>query len=128
MAQRRGSAGQAISLGLAILSLMLLHSQLAESAVYTVGDKNGWTFNTAAWPNAKGSRFRAGDVLVFKYNRMLHNVVAVNAAGYNGCAAKGGKIYKTGNDRIALARGPNYFICSIPGHCEGGMKLLVNAA
>ncbi|KAL0917340.1 hypothetical protein M5K25_012395 [Dendrobium thyrsiflorum] len=127
MAQGRDSAGKAMAFGLALLFLMLLHSELAESAVYTVGNPNGWTFNTVSWP--KGKSFHAGDVLLFKYNPSVHNVVAVNAAGYNGCTTpKGSKIYKSGNDRITLAKGPNYFICNFVGHCQAGMKVLVNAA
>jgi hypothetical protein len=62
--------------------------------------------------------------IVFKYDSSAHNVVPVNAAGYNGCTApSGAKVYKSGNDR-----GTNYFICSIPGHCQSGMKIAVNAA
>jgi Plastocyanin-like domain len=68
-------------------------------------------------------------VTVFKYNPSVHNVVAVNGAGYKGCKASGGtKVYKTGNDRITLARGRNFFICSIAGHCQSGMKIAVTAA
>ncbi|PKU72740.1 basic blue protein [Dendrobium catenatum] len=127
MAQGRDSAGKAMAFGLTLLFLMLLQSELAESAIYTVGNQNGWTFNSAAW--TKGKRFRAGDVLIFKYSPSVHNVVAVNAAGYNACTTpKGSKIYKSGNDRITLVKGPNYFICNFPAHCESGMKMLVNAA
>jgi hypothetical protein len=63
---------------------------------------------------------------VFKYDSSAHNVVPVSAAGYKGCTAPGGganKVYNSGNDR-----GTNYFICSIPGHCQSGMKIAVNAA
>ncbi|XP_072973035.1 basic blue protein-like [Typha angustifolia] len=123
MAQGRGSA---VALGLALLCILVL-SETAESAVYTVGGGSGWTFNTAGWPN--GKRFRAGDVLVFKYNPSVHNVVAVNAAGYSSCnAPRGAKIFKSGNDRITLARGRNFFICSFAGHCQSGMKIAVTAA
>ena len=66
---------------------------------------------------------------VFKYDSTAHNVVAVNAAGYKGCSApRGAKVYNSGNDRVTLARGTNYFICSIPGHCQAGMKVAVTAA
>ncbi|KAL6909493.1 hypothetical protein ACP4OV_001774 [Aristida adscensionis] len=123
MAQGRGSAAVAALVLLAVL----LHGELAESAVYTVGDRGGWTFNTAAWP--KGKRFRAGDVLVFKYSPSAHNVVPVSAAGYNSCSAPGRvRALRSGNDRVTLRRGTNYFICSIPGHCQAGMKIAVTAA
>ncbi|WVZ98342.1 hypothetical protein U9M48_043800 [Paspalum notatum var. saurae] len=123
-----GSAPSVVVLSAALLlCVLLLHAQVAESAVFTVGDRDGWTFNTNTWTN--GKRFKAGDVLVFKYDSTAHNVVAVNAAGYKGCSApRGAKTYKSGNDRVTLARGTNYFICSIPGHCQSGMKIAVTAA
>lgn len=66
---------------------------------------------------------------VFKYDSSSHNVVSVSAAGYKGCAApRGARTYSSGSDRVTLARGTNYFICSIPGHCQAGMKIAVTAA
>ncbi|URE46981.1 Basic blue protein [Musa troglodytarum] len=79
-----------------------------------------------SWP--RGKRFRAGDVLVFKYNPLEHNVV-VNAAGYNGCSTpRGSRVLTSGKDRLTLARGRNYFICSSVGHCQSGMKMAIVAA
>jgi hypothetical protein len=60
MAKGSGSAIQASILAMALLCL-LIQSELAEAAVYSVGDSKGWTFNAVGWPN--GKRFRAGDVL-----------------------------------------------------------------
>ena len=63
-AQGRGSAARGNSGAAAValvLLCVLLHGEVAESAVYTVGDRGGWSFNTASWPS--GKRFRAGDVL-----------------------------------------------------------------
>lgn len=58
MALGKGSA----MVALAVLSLCLvLHFEMAHAATFTVGDANGWTFNTVGWP--KGKRFRAGDTL-----------------------------------------------------------------
>ncbi|XP_022639436.1 basic blue protein isoform X2 [Vigna radiata var. radiata] len=58
MALGRGSA---LVLSLS-LCFFLLHSHMAHAATtYTVGDRNGWTFNTVSWP--KGKRFKAGDTL-----------------------------------------------------------------
>ncbi|CAL9762465.1 unnamed protein product [Musa acuminata subsp. burmannicoides] len=123
MAQGRGSV---VALGLALLCL-LIHSEVAEAATYVVGGNSGWTFNVASWP--RGKSFRAGDVLVFNYNPSVHNVVAVSAAGYNSCSApKGSRVYTSGKDRITLARGTSYFICSFAGHCQSGMKIAVTAA
>ncbi|CAL9109183.1 unnamed protein product [Musa acuminata var. zebrina] len=126
MAQGRGSASHVVAFGIALLCLLLL-CEIGEAAVYTVGDTQGWTFNTVGWP--KGKRFRAGDVLVFKYSSTAHNVVAVNAAGYSRCTTpRGSRVSKTGNDRIRLRKGTNYFICNFAGHCQAGMKIAVPAA
>ncbi|WOL01644.1 chemocyanin-like [Canna indica] len=123
MARGRGSA--VVVLGLALLCL-LVHNEFAEAATYVVGDSGGWTFNTNGWPS--GKRFRAGDVLVFRYSSSAHNVVAVSAAGYNSCSApRGSRVFTSGNDRVTLGRGNNYFICSIAGHCQSGMKIAVSA-
>ncbi|MQL74627.1 hypothetical protein Taro_006957 [Colocasia esculenta] len=119
--QGRGSARAA-----AVLLLCLIAIQ-SEAAVYTVGDSAGWTFNMVAWP--RGKRFRAGDQIVFRYDPAIHNVVPVTAAGYNSCLQpRGAKVFRSGNDRITLARGTNYFICTVVGHCQAGMKVAILAA
>ncbi|XP_077240011.1 basic blue protein-like [Tasmannia lanceolata] len=124
MAQGRGSAHVAMAV---VLLCLLVHCEIAQAATYTVGDSGGWTFNVVNWPN--GKRFSAGDVLVFKYSPAIHNVVAVTRNGYSGCTTpRGSKVFKSGNDRITLARGQNFFICNFVGHCQGGMKIAVNAA
>ena len=124
---RRGSGGVVVLAAALVLCVLLHEAQVAESAVFTVGDRGGWSFSSSSWTN--GKRFKAGDVLVFKYDSSAHNVAAVNAAGYKGCSApRGAKVYSSGNDRVTLARGTNYFICTIPGHCQSGMKIAVNAA
>ncbi|KAM0949066.1 putative Phytocyanin domain, cupredoxin [Dioscorea sansibarensis] len=128
MAMGRGSAK--MSFGMAFICLLVLQHcfVISHAAVYTVGDNNGWTFNTVNWP--QGKRFKAGDVLGnFQYDPKVHNTVAVNAAGYRGCTTpKGSKVYTSGNDRIRLARGTNYFICSFAGHCQANMKISVIAS
>ncbi|KAK7247321.1 hypothetical protein RIF29_42202 [Crotalaria pallida] len=122
MALGRGSAMVALML----LLCLLLHSEMAHAATYTVGGANGWTFNTAGWP--KGKRFRAGDTLVFNYSPGAHNVVVVDKAGYNACKTpKGAKVYNSGSDQIKLAKGQNYFICNFVGHCESGTKIAIIA-
>ncbi|XP_072953244.1 basic blue protein-like [Typha angustifolia] len=127
MAKGRGSANSATALVGVMMLCLLINGQLVESAIYTVGGGGGWTFNTVGWP--KGKSFRAGDVLVFKYSPAAHDVVPVNAAGYRSCnAPRGSKKFKSGNDRIRLRRGTNYFICSFAGHCQAGMKMAVRAA
>ena len=58
---RRGSGGVVVLAAALVLCVLLHEAQVAESAVFTVGDRGGWSFNTASWPS--GKRFRAGDVL-----------------------------------------------------------------
>jgi hypothetical protein len=78
----------------------------------------GYSETACARPNA-----------VFRYSPKAHNVVPVSAVGYNSCAApRGVRALTSGNDRVTLKRGVNYFICSVPGHCQAGMKVAVTAA
>ncbi|PKI45046.1 hypothetical protein CRG98_034568 [Punica granatum] len=124
----RGSAASAaVAVTVLTLLYLLACTEQAEAASYTVGDSSGWTFNVATWPKGKG--FKAGDVLVFNYSPGAHNVVAVNRGGYQSCnAPPRPKVFQSGKDQVKLVKGQNYFICSIPGHCQGGMKIAVTAA
>ncbi|KAF5180763.1 Basic blue protein [Thalictrum thalictroides] len=125
MVQGRGSASSVVTIAVALL-VLLVHTEIAHAAVYQVGGSGGWTFKTVGWPN--GKKFRAGDVLVFKYNPSFHNVVAVDRNSYNTCKTpRGARVYKSGNDAIRLAKGQNSFICNFTGHCEAAMKITVNA-
>ncbi|KAL0384545.1 UNVERIFIED_CONTAM: Basic blue protein [Sesamum radiatum] len=123
-----GGRGSAVVVGVVVTVALAVafHFEVAEAATYTVGGAGGWTFNVAAWP--KGKRFRAGDTLVFNYYSGAHNVVAVDKGGYDGCSSPAGaKVYQTGKDQIKLGKGQNFFICSIAGHCQSGMKIAVTA-
>ena len=68
-------------------------------------------------------------VTVFNYDPSLHNVAVVDAKGYKSCTStSSSQAYSSGKDKLKLSKGQNYFICSIPGHCDGGVKLSVNAS
>ncbi|GAV67384.1 Cu_bind_like domain-containing protein [Cephalotus follicularis] len=122
MAMGRGSA----IVSMLLLCLVILHFEMAHAATYTVGGAGGWTFNVDSWPN--GKRFKAGDILVFNYSPQTHNVVAVDKGGYSACTTpRGAKVYQKGKDQIKLVKGQNFFICSISGHCQSGMKIAVTA-
>jgi len=149
MAQGRGFSAMII-----FFCVLVLLSEMSHAATYVVGDKNGWNFNTVNWPN--GKKFKAGDVLgssyisssfsssfsdtrmahfllfvcaVFNYDASQHDVKVVDVNGYNSCdPSKATKSFRSGHDQITLASGTTYFICSIPGHCQSGMKIAVNAA
>ncbi|CAI9103901.1 OLC1v1002489C2 [Oldenlandia corymbosa var. corymbosa] len=113
------------------LFVLLHYSDVAEAApktYYVGGITNGWTFNVQSW--SRGKRFAVGDTLVFKYNRSFHNVVAFygprNGGNFAKCIApRGATVRQTGRDLIKLVKGPNYFICSYPGHCQSGMKIAI---
>ncbi|KAM0930204.1 hypothetical protein ACQ4PT_000983 [Festuca glaucescens] len=105
----------------------------AGAAEYTVGGDgiNGWDTGTnyATWSQAQS--FAAGDVLVFNYVKSQHNVYEVTEEAYRSCddAAPGAVLatYDSGFDRIVLpaANKTYWFICQVPNHCVGGMKLAV---
>ncbi|KAL2894182.1 Basic blue protein [Bienertia sinuspersici] len=123
MGEGRGSA---LVVVVAILCLLAI-TQPTFAAIHNVGNRGGWTFNVNSW--TRGKSFRAGDILAFNYARNAHNVVAVNRRGYATCSApRGAKVYQSGRDRIRLNKGQSFFICTLPGHCQSGMKIAINAA
>ena len=127
MAQKNVGLARRSSLGVSLLCFCLvLHIEVSTSATFHVGDSGGWILGVESWP--KGKSFKAGDKLVFVYNTSHHNVVVVDAAGYSDCTARqDAKEYDSGHDTITLTKGDNYFICSVPDHCDGGMKIAVKA-
>ncbi|KAI3675911.1 hypothetical protein L1987_85507 [Smallanthus sonchifolius] len=126
MGEGRGSA--MIVVAVLCLLAVALQCEVAQAATYVVGGGNGWTFNTSGWE--RGKKFKAGDVLVFNYQKGAHNVVVVNKAGYDGCSTtpRNAKVYTSGKDQIRLVKGLNNFICSLPAHCASGMKIQISAA
>ncbi|KAM1044409.1 hypothetical protein ACFX13_036287 [Malus domestica] len=110
-----------------LLLFLFLTIVSAQTTTFTVGDKSGWSFNVENWTD--GKKFKAGDELVFNYDRSLHNVAVVDANEYSSCSASSSsKAFTTGKDRVKLSKGLNYFICTVPGHCDGGVKISVNAS
>ncbi|XP_044949463.1 basic blue protein-like [Hordeum vulgare subsp. vulgare] len=113
------------------LVVLLLAVCCATSVVHgkelTVGDNKGWSFGVSGWEN--GKRIQSGNVLVFKYNPSMHNVVQVGEGDYNSCTVSGpSRTYTSGNDHIQLVHGGKaFFLCSVPGHCQKGMKIAVTA-
>jgi len=101
----------------------------AHGASYTVGAPAGsWDLQTNYTTWASGINFLAGDQLVFKYSPAAHNVVEVSKADHDSCtASRPLATFATGDDTVPLPAGgvTRYFICGVPGHCDGGMKLAV---
>ncbi|CAN8235439.1 unnamed protein product [Cochlearia groenlandica] len=78
---------------------------------------------------ATAKNYAVGDTIVFNYGAG-HTVDEVSESDYKGCTL-GNSISSdsSGTTSIDLkTSGPRYFICGIPGHCTGGMKLSVNVA
>ncbi|KAL8030256.1 hypothetical protein ABFX02_14G274600 [Erythranthe guttata] len=99
------------------------------AASYTVGEASGWSIGAdyTTWTSDK--TFAVGDTLVFNY-APGHTVDEVSANDYKSCTT-GNAIAtdSSGATTVALkAAGPHYFICGVPGHCGGGMKLAVTVA
>ncbi|PON60791.1 Phytocyanin domain containing protein [Trema orientale] len=120
--------GRCSAIAATILVLTLFLSCVtAKATTYVVGGSSGWSYNVQSW--TKGKKFKAGDVLVFNYDPSLHNVAVVDSNGYKSCAStSSSQAYSSGKDKLKLSKGPNYFICSVPGHCDSGLKLAVNAS
>ncbi|RLN03778.1 hypothetical protein C2845_PM13G02470 [Panicum miliaceum] len=101
----------------------------AHGASYTVGAPAGsWDLQTNYTRWASGISFRTGDQLVFKYSPAAHNVLEVSKADHDSCtASRPLATFATGDDTVPLPAGgvTRYFICGVPGHCAGGMKLAV---
>lgn len=66
-------------------------------------------------------------IAVFNYVAS-HDVVEVSKDGYDSCSPKPPSTsYTGGKTTVKLTKaGMHYFICGVPGHCDAGMKLVVN--
>ncbi|KAF7101924.1 hypothetical protein CFC21_103131 [Triticum aestivum] len=101
----------------------------ALGATYTVGAPAGsWDLRTNYTQWTSTIRFYTGDALRFQYPAAAHNVVEVTKTAYDNCSSSSPvATFPSGNDVIPLAAvGTRYFICGLPGHCAGGMKVQVN--
>jgi hypothetical protein len=69
-----------------------------------------------------------GDSLVFSYPEGVHNVVQTDLNGYKGCyAGSNAPTWTSGNDKITFYDPQvSYYICTFAGHCNNGMKVIVN--
>ncbi|KAF4376225.1 hypothetical protein F8388_018894 [Cannabis sativa] len=123
----------AIATGFVLMVFLIGQSgvMFASATKYVVGDRTGgWAFGVSCnWPPHPGKPiFKANDTLVFKYSAGHHNVARVSKDGYRNCTAgEGAQVYSSGNDKIQLVKGKNYFICTYPNHCTFGVRLTVTA-
>ncbi|MCL7051206.1 hypothetical protein MKW94_030455 [Papaver nudicaule] len=121
----------AISFFFLIVGLSTISVSANASRNHIVGGDRGWGLAAGSYNIwALHRSFVAGDKLQFKYPPGAHNVVRVGAVGYENCKAttkESRKAMSTGNDKLTLKKGMNYFICGFQGHCTGGMKIKVHA-
>ncbi|ERN05787.1 hypothetical protein AMTRI_Chr10g231760 [Amborella trichopoda] len=120
------SSSSSSSLLWLFLFLLLERAIELDAAVYIVGDEDGWTtgYNYLSW--SMKYNFSVGDTLVFNYVKGQHNTWEVTEGAYRSCNMSTGvlKQHRSGTDQIALSEERGYwFVCSIEGHCPGGMKL-----
>ncbi|CAL9763556.1 unnamed protein product [Musa acuminata subsp. burmannicoides] len=105
-------------------------SAIAMGANYDVGGPAGsWDLatNYTQWVSSKA--FRVGDTLTFKY-ASSHDVLEVSSAAYSSCTTSNPISTSTGGNTVVTlnSTGSRYFVCGIPGHCAGGMKLQIDVA
>lgn len=64
---------------------------------------------------------------VFSYDSGKHTVDEVSSSDYSSCSSSNPlSTDNSGSTSITLkTAGTHYFICGIPGHCTGGMKLAI---
>ncbi|KAL2497875.1 Cupredoxin superfamily protein [Abeliophyllum distichum] len=96
---------------------------------YTVGDSSGWSMGADYSTWTSGKTFAVGDTLVFNYPSG-HTVDEVSEKDYSACST-GNSITtdSSGATTVTLkTAGKHYFMCGVPGHCSGGMKLAVTVA
>uniref|UniRef100_A0A0D9X915 Phytocyanin domain-containing protein n=1 Tax=Leersia perrieri TaxID=77586 RepID=A0A0D9X915_9ORYZ len=110
-----------------LLVLVGFAAAASAATTYTVGDANGWTTGTdyTAWTSGKS--FAVGDKLTFNFGSG-HTLTEVSKSDYENCAVSGNPIsdVQSGPATVDLtAAGTRYFICTVPSHCTGGMKLAV---
>ncbi|XP_016504753.2 basic blue protein-like [Nicotiana tabacum] len=120
------SGGKGVTIiAVAVMLCILLQTSISSAATFPAGGANGWGFNMNGWPN--GQTFKVGDVIEFKYMAGMHNVVRVSEAGFDSCDGTGGQVFSSGDDKVTLVRGTQYFICTIGPHCSNGVKAAVTA-
>ncbi|KAM1223583.1 hypothetical protein ACFX10_042439 [Malus domestica] len=117
-----------IGIGL-FVSCLLLQCEEVDGKEYLVGDEKRWSpdANLTQW--TEGKRFKAGDVLVFKYKdpdlivaAVLDNYLFEKCNLYLGAM----NLYTSGNDHVVLKKGTIYFAPYQSPYCENGMKLTVH--
>ncbi|KAG8046448.1 hypothetical protein GUJ93_ZPchr0008g11656 [Zizania palustris] len=133
MERARGGGGLAAVMAAAaavvVAAVLVQATPAGATTTYTVGAPDGlWDMETdyAEWVARR--TFHPGDKITFTYSRELYDVVEVTMAGYDACSnANNISVFRSGNDVVTLtAVGTRYFLCSLTGRCDSGMKIRIN--
>ncbi|XP_020575658.1 LOW QUALITY PROTEIN: blue copper protein-like [Phalaenopsis equestris] len=102
-------------------------ANMGSATVYSVGDTSGWNTGVDYSSWTSGKTFAVGDSLAFAYGAGTHTVNEVSANDYQSCSTSNYlSTDSSGSTTITLrTSGTHYFVCGVPGHCIGGMKLAV---
>jgi hypothetical protein len=115
--------GMLLVVVVALLAALVQLPGAAAGTRYTVSWNYPYSRTSFANWN-KGTSYVVGDSIQFVYNAEAHNVVRVNKQQYDLCNSAGALTHADGATVFNLGRpGRYFFMCSIPGHCEAGMKL-----
>ncbi|XP_062114682.1 blue copper protein 1a-like [Humulus lupulus] len=100
---------------------------IADPTHYMVGDSDLWRPNVdyVAW--AKNKTFKVGDTLWFVYAPENHDVYQVNGSSFGHCLAPPDEAegFKCESQVRLRTPGNKWFLCSRPGHCAKGQKLMI---
>ncbi|CAM6021031.1 unnamed protein product [Sphagnum balticum] len=115
--------GMLLVVVVALLAALVQIPGAAAGTRYTVSWNYPYSRTSFANWN-KGTSYVVGDSIQFVYNAEAHNVVRVNKQQYDLCDSAGAVTHTDGATVFNLERpGRYFFMCSIPGHCQAGMKL-----
>ncbi|XVE67345.1 hypothetical protein DITRI_Ditri08aG0153100 [Diplodiscus trichospermus] len=109
-----------------LLQFDAVHS--SQPTTYMVGDDEGWhlIIDMETWP--RGKDFHAGEILEFIYDDQMFDVVVTNQTGHDTCTVfDENQVFSSGDDKITLVFGPNYFIDSVSNVCAAGLKMAIDA-
>ncbi|KAJ1254806.1 hypothetical protein BS78_02G043700 [Paspalum vaginatum] len=114
---------------LAAIAAVACLASLASATQWMVGDNAGWSpkFNESGWTD--GKKFAVGDTLKFMYGKDAHTVARVGKDDFAACNLQGNQLgfWDSGSDVVQLnSTGKMWFICTKPGHCLNGMKLVID--
>ncbi|CAM6098023.1 unnamed protein product [Calypogeia fissa] len=110
---------------LLLLLLGVMAVAVSAGQMYTAGGAKGWDVGI----NYGTMDVDLGDSVEFNFLKGAHNLVKVDLNGYQSCydnPSDKNPVWTSGtvitfNEAVA-----SYYICTFAGHCDAGMKVIVN--